>query len=253
MARIAKSIVSLANSGPLEQYLRLRELQRQSYTRYFYEATVGAGLPIISTLRGLLETGDKIIQIEGIFSGTLSYIFNNFSGRETFSQIVTKAREAGYTEPDPRDDLSGMDFAREVIILARECGLKLELHDIPVENLVPESLQGCTSVEGFLDKLPEFDHEMEKQREDADSSGEVLRYVGFVDTLSNKGHVELRKYSKTHPFAQLDGSDNIIAFRTTRYHKQPLIVRGPGAGAEVIAGGVFSDILRLASYLGAPS
>jgi aspartokinase/homoserine dehydrogenase 1 len=242
-----------ANSGPLEQYLRLRELQRQSYTHYFYEATVGAGLPIISTLRGLLETGDKIIQIEGIFSGTLSYIFNNFSGRETFSQIVTKAKEAGYTEPDPRDDLSGMDVARKVIILARECGLKLELHDIPVQSLVPEPLQRCTSVEEYLNKLPEFDHEMRKQREDADSSAEVLRYVGVVDTLANKGRVELRRYSKTHPFAQLYGSDNIIAFKTTRYHTQPLIVRGPGAGAEVTAGGVFSDILRLASYLGAPS
>lgn len=242
-----------ANSGPLEQYLRLRELQRQSYTHYFYEATVGAGLPIISTLRGLLETGDKIIHIEGIFSGTLSYIFNNFSGRETFSQIVTKAKEAGYTEPDPRDDLSGMDVARKVIILARECGLKLELDDIPVQNLVPEPLQRCTSVEEFMNKLPEFDHEMKKQREDADSSAEVLRYVGVVDTVANKGHVELRRYSKTHPFAQLYGSDNIIAFTTTRYHKQPLIVRGPGAGAEVTAGGVFSDILRLASYLGAPS
>lgn len=242
-----------ANSGPLEQYLRLRELQRQSYTHYFYEATVGAGLPIISTLRGLLETGDKIIKIEGIFSGTMSYIFNNFSGRETFSQIVTKAKEAGYTEPDPRDDLSGMDVARKVIILARECGLKLELQDIPVQSLVPEPLQVCTSVEEFLNKLPEFDHEMTKQREDADSSAEVLRYVGVVDTLDNKGHVELRRYSKAHPFAQLYGSDNIIAFTTTRYHKQPLIVRGPGAGAEVTAGGVFSDILRLASYLGAPS
>lgn len=242
-----------ANSGPLEQYLRLRELQRQSYTHYFYEATVGAGLPIISTLRGLLETGDKIIKIEGIFSGTMSYIFNNFSGRETFSQIVTKAKEAGYTEPDPRDDLSGMDVARKVIILARECGLKLELQDIPVQSLVPEPLQVCTSVEEFLNKLPEFDHEMTKQREDADSSAEVLRYVGVVDTLYNKGHVELRRYSKAHPFAQLYGSDNIIAFTTTRYHKQPLIVRGPGAGAEVTAGGVFSDILRLASYLGAPS
>lgn len=242
-----------ANSGPLEQYLRLRELQRQSYTHYFYEATVGAGLPIISTLRGLLETGDKIIKIEGIFSGTMSYIFNNFSGRETFSQIVTKAKEAGYTEPDPRDDLSGMDVARKVIILARECGLKLELQDIPVQSLVPEPLQVCTSVEEFLNKLPEFDHGMTKQREDADSSAEVLRYVGVVDTLDNKGHVELRRYSKAHPFAQLYGSDNIIAFTTTRYHKQPLIVRGPGAGAEVTAGGVFSDILRLASYLGAPS
>ncbi|KAH9292350.1 hypothetical protein KI387_042460, partial [Taxus chinensis] len=131
-----------------------------------------------------------------------------------------------------------------VIILARESGLKLELNDIPVQNLVPEPLWGCTSVEEFMRKLPDFDPEISKQREDADSRGEVLRYVGVVDTLANEGRVELKRYSKSHPFAQLYGSDNIIAITTKRYHKQPLIVRGPGAGAEVTAGGVFSDILR---------
>ncbi|KAJ9177795.1 hypothetical protein P3X46_012967 [Hevea brasiliensis] len=136
-----------ANSGPLDQYLKLRALQRQSYTHYFYEATVGAGLPIISTLRGLLETGDKILQIEGIFSGTLSYIFNNFIGTQSFSEVVAEAKQAGYTEPDPRDDLSGTDVARKVIILARESGLKLELSDIPVQSLVPEPLRASASAE----------------------------------------------------------------------------------------------------------
>eukprot|EP00252_Welwitschia_mirabilis_P006391 TRINITY_DN1726_c0_g1_i1.p1 TRINITY_DN1726_c0_g1~~TRINITY_DN1726_c0_g1_i1.p1 ORF type:complete len:926 (+),score=192.42 TRINITY_DN1726_c0_g1_i1:128-2905(+) len=243
-----------ANSGPLDQYLRLKRLQRQSYTHYFYEATVGAGLPIISTLRGLLETGDKVLQIEGIFSGTLSYIFNNFFGQSTFSQIVKEAKEAGFTEPDPRDDLSGMDVARKVIILARECGLKLELQDIPLESLVPKPLQGCSSADEFLVRLSEFDSEMSRKREEADSRNEVLRYVGVVDVVGNTGSVKLKSYPKSHPFAQLEGSDNIIAFTTSRYdEKQPLIIRGPGAGAEVTAGGVFSDILRLASYLGAPS
>lgn len=242
-----------ANSGPLDQYLCLKALQRQSYTHYFYEATVGAGLPIISTLRGLLETGDKIHRIEGIFSGTLSYIFNSFSGDKPFSQIVIEAKAAGYTEPDPRDDLSGMDVARKVIILAREAGLKLELESIPVLNLVPEPLRQACSTEEFLNKLQDHDHEISRQWAEADERNEVLRYVGVVDVLAKEGRVELRRYPKGHAFAQLSGSDNIIAFTTQRYQKQPLIVRGPGAGAEVTAGGVFSDILRLASYLGAPS
>lgn len=242
-----------ANSGPLDRYLKLRTLQRKSYTHYFYEATVGAGLPIIRTLQGLLETGDKILQIEGIFSGTLSYIFNNFKGTRSFSDVVTEAKNAGYTEPDPRDDLSGSDVARKVIILARESGLKLELSDIPVQSLVPEQLRACSSSEEFMQKLPDFDHGFSKEQNDANAEGEVLRYVGIVDVINNKGVVELRRYPKTHPFAQLSGSDNIIAFTTQRYRDQPLIVRGPGAGAEVTAGGVFSDILRLASYLGAPS
>ncbi|KAK0576084.1 hypothetical protein LWI29_011606 [Acer saccharum] len=242
-----------ANSGPLDQYSKLRALQRKSYTHYFYEATVGAGLPIISTLRGLLETGDKILRIEGIFSGTLSYLFNNFVGTQTFSEVVSEAKAAGYTEPDPRDDLSGTDVARKVIILARESGLKLELADLPIQSLVPEPLRACASVGEFMEKLPQFDQDLAKERQQAEDAGEVLRYVGVVDAVNKKGIVELRRYKKDHPFAQLSGSDNIIAFTTTRYKEQPLIVRGPGAGAQVTAGGIFSDILRLASYLGAPS
>ncbi|CAL1363992.1 unnamed protein product [Linum trigynum] len=242
-----------ANSGPLDEYLKLRALQRQSYTHYFYEATVGAGLPIISTLRGLLETGDKILQIEGIFSGTLSYIFNNFVGTRAFSDVVSEAKEKGYTEPDPRDDLSGTDVARKVIILARESGLKLELSDIPVQSLVPEPLRASASAEEFMNQLPQFDQDIAKERQAAEAEGYVLRYVGVVDVTRAEGRVELRRYKKDHAFAQLAGSDNIIAFTTSRYKEQPLIVRGPGAGAQVTAGGVFSDILRLASYLGAPS
>uniref|UniRef100_A0A0E0EKK1 ACT domain-containing protein n=1 Tax=Oryza meridionalis TaxID=40149 RepID=A0A0E0EKK1_9ORYZ len=214
-----------ANSGPADKYLKLRTLQRASYTHYFYEATVGAGLPIISTLRGLLETGDKILRIEGIFSGTLSYIFNNFEGTRTFSDVVSEAKEAGYTEPDPRDDLSGTDVARK----------------------------SCSTADEYMQKLPSFDQDWARECKDAEAAGEVLRYVGVVDVVNKEGQVELRRYKKDHPFAQLSGSDNIIAFTTSRYKEQPLIVRGPGAGAEVTAGGVFSDILRLASYLGAPS
>jgi bifunctional aspartokinase / homoserine dehydrogenase 1 len=143
--------------------------------------------------------------------------------------------------------------ARKVAILAREAGLRLELDDIPVESLVPEPLRACPTADEYLARLPEFDQEMAARLASAEASGEVLRYVGVVDAEKGTGSVELRRYPRDHPFAQLQGSDNIIAFTTARYFKQPLVVRGPGAGAEVTAGGVFSDLLRLAAHLGAPS
>uniref|UniRef100_A0A0D3A4H7 homoserine dehydrogenase n=1 Tax=Brassica oleracea var. oleracea TaxID=109376 RepID=A0A0D3A4H7_BRAOL len=180
---------------------------------------------------------------------TLSYLFNNFVGDRSFSEVVAEAKKAGFTEPDPNDDLSGTD----VIILARESGLKLDLSDLPIRSLVPEPLKGGTSAEEFMEKLPQYDGDLAKERLEAENSGEVLRYVGVVDTVNQKGTVELRRYKKDHPFAQMAGSDNIIAFTTTRYKDHPLIVRGPGAGAQVTAGGIFSDMLRLASYLVAPS
>lgn len=240
-------------SGPLQEYQAVRRRQRESYMHFFYEATVGAGLPIIATLKHLLETGDKVIKIEGIFSGTLSYIFNTFGDGRTFSQIVEDAKAKGFTEPDPRDDLNGTDVARKVTILARECGMLVELADIPVESLVPEPLRALPSAAEYMQKLPDFDADMGQRLKEAEASGECLRYVGVVDVENNRGGVELKRYPKSHPFAQLQGSDNIIAFTTARYFKQPLIVRGPGAGADVTAGGVFSDLLRLAAYLGAPS
>jgi len=248
-------------SGPLDRYRRVRQLQRERMTHFFYEATVGAGLPVIGTLKHLVETGDRVVRIEGVFSGTLSYIFNTFGAKDdsgkasplTFSQVVAEAKAKGYTEPDPRDDLSGTDVARKVAILAREAGLPLELDDIPVESLVPAELQSVATAEEYLSRLPDFDGDMASRLASAEASGEVLRYVGVVDAESGKGSVELRRYPRDHPFAQLQGSDNIIAFTTARYFKQPLIVRGPGAGADVTAGGVFSDLLRLAAHLGAPS
>ena len=243
-----------ANSGPLAFYKELRSIQRNSYTHYFYEATVGAGLPIVSTARCLLDAGDKIKRIEGIFSGTLSYIFNTLEPGVAFSDIVAQAKEAGYTEPDPRDDLSGMDVARKVTILARECGLELELSDVPIQSLVPEPLRDVESVEEFMKELPKYDGDILKQQEAAAAAGEVLCFVGVVDVEAGTGSVELRRYPADHPFAQLKGSDNIISF-TSRYYTDagPLVVRGPGAGAEVTAGGVFGDILRVCAYLGAPS
>ena len=239
-----------ANSGSYGYYASLREAARSSATHYLYEATVGAGLPVIQTLRDLRETGDEVRSIEGIFSGTLAYLFNVFDGTEPFSAIVRTAKQKGYTEPDPRDDLSGTDVARKLIILGREIGMKLELADVAVESLVPPELAGGTAEE-FLARLPEFDARMSKRLAEAEASGHVLRYVGRLDA-AGKATVGLVKLDKRHAFANIALTDNVVRFETRRYCDNPLIVHGPGAGPEVTAGGVFGDLLRLCAYLGAP-
>ncbi len=237
-----------ANSGPMEFYRSLRSITRATNRHYLYETTVGAGLPIINTLRDLVHTGDRVHKIEGVLSGTLSYIFNTFDATKPFSQIVRDAREKGYTEPDPRDDLSGMDVARKLVILAREMGLDLELDEVRIESLVPESLRQCT-VEEFLDTLSSYDPTMTDRFDQANGRDEVLRYVGVVDP-AGRCSVALKSYPRSHAFSGTSGSDNIVAFTTQRYQTNALIVQGPGAGPDVTAGGVFADLLRLASYLG---
>src|SRR5216684_2232477 len=238
-----------ANSGALPYYRALQEAGRAAGTHYLYEATVGAGLPIIQTLRDLRETGDEITRIEGIFSGTLAYLFNVFDGHEAFSSIVQAAKAKGYTEPDPRDDLSGMDVARKLIILAREMGLTLEMADVQVEGLVSKELEKC-SVDEFMARLPEFDAAMATMLRSAREKNEVLRYVGRVDQ-DGKATVGLMRLDSRHAFANIALTDNVVRFATRRYCDNPLIVQGPGAGPEVTAAGVFSDLLRLSAYLGA--
>jgi len=238
-----------ANSGALPAYRALKNAARAAGTHYLYEATVGAGLPVIQTLRDLRETGDEITRIEGIFSGTLAYLFNVFDGRESFSSIVRTAKQKGYTEPDPRDDLSGMDVARKLIILGREMGLTLEMSDVEVTGLVPPALDGC-GVEEFMQRLSEFDDGMETMLEQSKRAGQVLRYVGRVDA-DGTATVGLTRLDAKHAFANIALTDNVVRFATRRYCDNPLIVQGPGAGPEVTAGGVFSDLLRLSAYLGA--
>jgi aspartokinase/homoserine dehydrogenase 1 len=239
-----------ANSGPYEYYASLATTRRAGGTHYLYEATVGAGLPIIQTLRDLRETGDQVRSIEGIFSGTLAYLFNVYDGSEAFSSIVRTAKQKGYTEPDPRDDLSGTDVARKLIILGREIGLRLELSDVNVESLVPTELEHC-SVEEFLARLPEFDAQMQTRYAAAHAAGQVLRYVGRLDARAGTATVGLVKLDRKHAFANIALTDNVVRFETMRYCDNPLIVQGPGAGPEVTAGGVFGDLLRLAAYVGA--
>lgn len=232
-----------------DYYRQLLETSQDSGKRFLYETTVGAGLPIINTLNDLIQTGDRVLKIEGIVSGTLAWLFSQYDGTVPFSQLVLKAKAMGYTEPDPRDDLSGMDVARKTVILAREIGSQVELADLEVESLVPPQLRDI-SKEEFLSRVDELDDDMKMRYEKAKSEGKVLRYIGCVD--NGRCSVSIAAIEKDHPFAQAGGTDNIIAFTTERYHEaQPLVIKGPGAGPEVTAGGVFSDLIRLSVYLGA--
>jgi aspartokinase/homoserine dehydrogenase 1 len=238
-----------ANSAALAEFRRVREARRAAGSQYFYEATVGAGLPIILTLRDLRETGDRIREIEGILSGTLAYLFNVFDGSVPFSEVVKDARARGLTEPDPRDDLSGMDVARKLVILGREMGLALELGDVAVESLVPAALRDC-SIDEFLARLPASDAAMSALLAEARREGQVLRYVARL-TAAGRATVALERLPAGHGFANIALTDNVVRFVTDRYCDNALVVQGPGAGPAVTAAGVFSDLLRLAAGIGA--
>ncbi|KAK5117958.1 hypothetical protein LTR62_004002 [Meristemomyces frigidus] len=220
----------------------------------FHESTVGAGLPVLSTLKELVETGDEVTKIEGVFSGTMSFLFNSFmpvgGGGGKFSAEVKKAKELGYTEPDPRDDLNGLDVARKLTILARLAGLKVKSPtSFPVESLIPKELESCSTGDEFMEKLPEFDNQMDELKSSAAKEGKVVRFVGSIDVPSKAVKVGLEKFDASHPIAALKGSDNIINFYTKRYGFNPLIIQGAGAGGGVTAMGVTGDLLKVISLL----
>ena len=237
-----------AGAGPLARVHAIRAAMRTGRAQWLYEATVGAGLPVITTLKDMVTTGDRVLAIEGVLSGTLSWLFNGYAPDKSFAALVREARALGYTEPDPRDDLSGMDVARKLVILAREIGRDVEVKDVMVESLVPQSLVSSPTAEAFLDALASADATMSARAAAADREGRVLRYVGTLP-VQGPPRVELMSVPRTHAFARISATDNVFAFRTARYDQQPLIVQGPGAGPDVTAGGVFADLLRLASSL----
>lgn len=237
-----------AGSGNLARYQAIRAATRHG-GRFLYEATVGAGLPVIMTLRNQLDTGDQLTGFEGVLSGTLAWLFNRYDGSVPFSALVREARELGYTEPDPRDDLSGIDVARKLVILAREAGRLLTLADVKIENLVPPALRDIP-VAVFLDRLEELDEPLQARLDDARASGGALRYLARLD---GEGHASVALVVPPGGHASLYSrlTDNLIQFHTRRYTDNPLVIQGPGAGPEVTAAGVFGDVLAIAQTLGA--
>ena len=231
----------VAASSNLAKYRRLKDLAREFNTHFLFETNVGAGLPIINTLNDLRSSGDKINRIEAVLSGTLQFVFNNYDGSRTFSEVVKQAQDEGYTEPDPRLDLSGTDVARKILILAREAGYKLEMEDVEIKSFLPESCF-AGSVEDFYAEMSKNETHFKTMLDDAKNSDLILKYIATFD--NGKASVGLQSIDSAHNFANLSGKDNAILFYTNRYSEQPLVVKGAGAGADVTAAGVFADIIR---------
>lgn len=236
----------LAGSGPLERWHAIRAACAGG-ARFRYEATVCAGLPVVQTLRDLLDTGDELLAVDGMFSGTLAWLCNRHDGQQPFSSLVREAHALGYTEPDPRADLSGLDVARKLVILAREAGWPLSLEQVAVESLVPPALAEVP-VDEFMQRLGELDAPLAAKLAEAHTRGGVLRHVASLDRRG-RASVRLEVLPVAHPFAHTRLTDNVVQFRTRRYCDNPLLVQGPGAGPEVTAAGVFADLLRIAESL----
>ncbi len=232
----------LSNKKPLSgPYKNFKKLMEFGENRIFFETVVGAGLPVIKTIKDMMSTGDEIIKIEGSFSGTLGFIFTELQKGRKFSQVVKEARDQGYTEPDPRDDLSGLDIARKVLILSRLLGQKSELRKINLSGLVPDEMKDC-SVEDFMQKLIHLDALYAVRIKNASKKNESLRFLGSVE--KNKSSVQLLEIDSSSDIGNLKGPDNIVVVQSRRYSKNPLVIKGPGAGIEVTAAGVFTDILE---------
>ncbi|WP_080780520.1 bifunctional aspartate kinase/homoserine dehydrogenase I [Chryseobacterium phocaeense] len=231
----------IAASSDFEIYKTLKNTARNHSCRFYFETNVGAGLPVIGTINDLIKSGDKITSIQAVLSGTLNFVFNNYDGSRPFSEVVAQAQKEGFTEPDPRLDLTGTDVARKILILAREAGYPLQFGDIENQGFLPEEcLQG--SVEDFYQKLGEYEDHFKKLVDDAQKNGKILKYT--AEFKDGKAKVGLQHVAPDSDLFHLYGKDNIVIFKTLRYSEQPLVVKGAGAGAEVTASGVFADIIR---------
>ncbi|MBL3654752.1 bifunctional aspartate kinase/homoserine dehydrogenase I [Fulvivirga sediminis] len=235
----------IACTNSYEEYLNLKKTALKYKAKFLFETNVGAGLPVINTLNDLIKSGDEIIKIQAVLSGSLNFIFNNFNENTRFADIVRQAQEEGYTEPDPRIDLSGVDVKRKILILIRESGLNMEIDDIPSRAFIPKECMNAPTIEEFFKKLEEHEDTFQKMIADAKKAGKKIKYVATF----NKGKAEtgVQLIESSHPLYNLEGKDNIVLFTTKRYPEQPLVVKGAGAGAEVTASGIFADIMRIAN------
>jgi aspartokinase/homoserine dehydrogenase 1 len=240
----------IACSSSYDRYKKLKELSNEFSASFLFETNVGAGLPVIGTLTDLLRSGDKVQSIEAVLSGTLNFVFNNYDGKRLFADVVKQAQDEGYTEPDPRLDLSGKDVMRKIMILAREAGEKIEMEDIANNSFMPAScMQG--SVENFYTEMKKHEDHFRNLYDDAQKNNAKLKFVAsYSNPPSGNGGVKasvgLQHISPEQDLYHLYGKDNVVLFYTDRYKEQPLVVKGAGAGAEVTASGVFADIMRAA-------
>ncbi len=235
----------IAASSSFKYYEKLQKLARLRGVKFKYETNVGAGLPVLNTLRDLINSGDKIVKIEGVLSGSLSYIFNTFSSVDHFSDIVRKAQELGFTEPDPREDLNGGDVQRKITILARESGSDLEMQDVKVDYILPLACRNAETVEDFYKELEKNNGHFSNLISEAEKSGKKLRMIARYE--DGKASIQLESVDLDHAFFSLKGTDNMIIFTTERYKELPLVVRGPGAGADVTAAGVFAEVIGISN------
>ncbi len=234
----------IACSSSYDYYKSLKDLAREFNALFLFETNVGAGLPVIGTLNDLVGSGDKVNRIEAVLSGTLNFVFNNYTGEKSFAKVVKQAQDEGYTEPDPRLDLSGTDVMRKIMILARESGEKLEMEDISNSSFMPEScMKG--DVDNFYKEMEKYEQHFLKLVLAATEAGKKLKFVAKFE--NGKASVGLQHIDPQHDFYHLYGKDNAVLFYTNRYTEQPLVIKGAGAGAEVTASGVFADIIRAAA------
>ncbi|MEA1784902.1 bifunctional aspartate kinase/homoserine dehydrogenase I [Arenibacter sp. GZD96] len=236
----------IACSSAYENYKELKDLARKFNAPFLFETNVGAGLPIIDTLKHLIASGDRILKIQAVLSGSLNFVFNNFNDKTTFHDVVKQAQEQGYTEPDPKIDLSGIDVMRKILILARESGYKLDINDISNRSFLPKEALDTTNNDAFFASLKKHENSFQNLYSEASKADSKLKYVAqFADGVASVG---LQHIPKGHDFYNLEGSDNIVLFYTERYPNQPMIIKGAGAGAEVTASGIFADIIRIGNF-----